>query len=66
MQELMRLTPGPNRTITFKNEAGEEAILDYSGDSITYSGDLPVDEAARLFFTYVQDFILEAVTERAE
>jgi len=36
--------------ITFENENRLQAIIDFGGESVTYSGDLPVDESARMFF----------------
>ena len=32
---------------------GREAVIDFGGDEVTYSGDLPVDEAAKIFFDAV-------------
>ncbi len=37
-----------------------QAIIDFSGDKVTYSGDLPVDEAAKVFFDVVMGFVREA------
>jgi len=37
-----------------------EAIIDFSGDKVTYSGDLPVDEAAKIFFDAVMGYVKEA------
>lgn len=37
-----------------------EAIIDFSGDKVTYSGDLPVDEAAKVFFDAVLGYVKEA------
>jgi len=31
----------------------KEAVIDFGGDSVKYSGDLPVDESARIFFEAV-------------
>ena len=36
-----------------------KAIIDFSGDKVTYSGDLPVDEAAKVFFDAVMGFVKE-------
>lgn len=41
----------PIRTLTISKGTGEkEAVIDFSGDEVTYSGDLLVDESAKLFF----------------
>jgi len=37
-----------------------QAIIDFSGDKVTYSGDLPVDEAAKVFFDAVMGYVQEA------
>ncbi len=37
-----------------------QAIIDFSGDKVTYSGDLPVDEAAKVFFDAVMGYVKEA------
>lgn len=36
--------------ITFTNEQGKQAVIDFSRDAVQYSGDLPSDMSARLFF----------------
>ncbi len=36
------------RTLTF-TDGTREAVLDFTGESVTYSGDLPVGECAKLF-----------------
>ena len=43
----------PPRTFTFQSPDGREAVLDFSGDEMTYSGDLPVAESAKIFFDLV-------------
>jgi hypothetical protein len=43
--------PPKQGVLTIRNEAGKSAILDFSGDSVKYSGDLPVEESAKIFFT---------------
>ena len=47
------LTISDMHVLTFGNEEGQEAILDFNGDKIVYSGDMPVDESAKLFFNGV-------------
>ncbi len=39
----------PSRTLSLDN-GKQEAIIDFSGDEVTYSGDLPVAESAKLLF----------------
>ena len=39
--------------IIIQGKDGREAIIDFSGDKVTYSGELPIDESAKLFFEYV-------------
>ena len=41
----------PNIMIT--NPKGKSATIDFSGDQVTFSGELPVDEAAKIFFEHV-------------
>lgn len=41
------------RQMAIENDAGKKAVIDFSGDAVTYSGDLPVAESARLFFDAV-------------
>jgi hypothetical protein len=45
--------PKPTRTVVFTNDSGKRAVIDFSGDSVTFSGDLPIDEAAQIFFKAV-------------
>lgn len=40
----------PIRTFTFTSPDGRKAVLDFGGDEMTYSGDLPVAESAKMFF----------------
>lgn len=42
----------PTRTLALHN-GDKEAHIDFGGDEITYSGDLPIDEAAKLVFEAV-------------
>ena len=42
----------PSRLVLY-NEEGKVATIDFGGDEIVYSGDLPIDESARLFFDAV-------------
>lgn len=45
--------PMPARNIVLTNGQGLRAVIDFSGDRVTFSGDLPVDEAAQKFFDAV-------------
>jgi hypothetical protein len=39
--------------MSFKNEAGQTARIELKDGKVTYSGELPVDESAALFFKHV-------------
>lgn len=39
-----------NFLIVFRNPEGKEAKINFNGDKVIYSGDLPVEESAKLFF----------------
>jgi len=54
--EMMKITPSHN--ITLINPSGVEAHIDFNGDKVIYSGDLPVDESAKIFFDAVKGFML--------
>ena len=41
------------RSIMLQSPDGRMAELDFSGDAVTFSGDLPVDDAAKIFFESV-------------
>lgn len=43
--------------IILSNKKGQQAVIDFSGDIVTFSGELPVDEAAQLFFQYVGHYL---------
>jgi len=43
----------PSRTFTLYSPDGREATIDFGGDAVTYSGELPVDESAKIFFDAV-------------
>jgi hypothetical protein len=51
--EMFTIELKPERMIRFCGSKARSAILDFGGDAITYSGDLPVDEAAWIFFQHV-------------
>ena len=52
----IRATEVP-RTIRLCRGDGKEAIIDFSGDTVTFGGDLPVDEAAKVFFQAVGELL---------
>jgi len=43
----------PPRMITLCSPDGKQATIDFGGDAVVYSGDLPVDESAKIFFDAV-------------
>jgi len=45
--------PDPPSRITLCSPDGREATIDFGGDAVVYSGDLPVDESAKVFFDAV-------------
>lgn len=40
----------PVHFITFRNKYGQTGVLDWKGDRVMYSGDLPIDQGADAFF----------------
>ncbi len=46
--------------LTFYSK-GKRLVLDFSGDKLTYSGSLPMDESAKIFFECVFFYVKEAV-----
>lgn len=45
--------PDPPTNIVLGGKDGKKAIIDFSGDSVSYSGELAVEESARIFFNAV-------------
>lgn len=43
----------PAHRMTISNPQGKSSNIDFSGDKVTYTGDLPVDEAAKVLFDNV-------------
>lgn len=43
----------PSKVLILHNSAGREARIDFDGPVVTYGGDMPVDEAARMFLETV-------------
>ena len=56
-KDTFRISGTPNRTIRLIRDDGKEAIIDFSGDAVTFRGELPVDEAAKLFFQAVGGYL---------
>jgi hypothetical protein len=42
------------RSVVFTSPAGGRATIDFSGDALRVTGDLPLDEAALELFEYMQ------------
>jgi len=40
----------PAHFITFRNKYGQTGVLDWKGDRVMYSGDLPIDQGTDAFF----------------
>jgi hypothetical protein len=58
--KTMTLTE-PAHNIMITSPDGRKAVIDYGGPTLTISGDLPLDDAARCFFEHLYGFI---VTDR--
>ena len=43
----------PSTTILLVSSSGKQSKIDFGGDRVEYSGDLPVSEAAKIFFEAV-------------
>ncbi len=43
----------PSRNLTLTSGDGRQATIDFMGEAVTYSGELPVSEAAKIFFDCV-------------
>jgi hypothetical protein len=43
----------PSLHMSFQNNAGKSATVDLKGNQPQYSGDLPVDDAAKVFFQHL-------------
>jgi len=56
-----------SHAITFTHPDGREAIIDFGKDGkVSYSGELPVDESAKLFFEAFGNLIAGALKEKHE
>ena len=52
-------TAAPVSAISICNSEGKCANIDFRGDKIVYSGELEVDESAKLFFEYFEYLCLK-------
>lgn len=50
----------PNYTIQISNPSGKILLLDFNGDKLVTSGNLPLDEAARTMFELMFQYWKEA------
>ena len=52
--EIVAVTfPAPTSITICGNDSSTCAVIDFSGDSIKYSGEMPVEESAKVFFQHV-------------
>lgn len=56
----IRATMPIPRNIVLTNSDGKQAVINFDGDAVTFGGDLPVDEAARVFFDAVGHLLKSA------
>jgi len=49
----------PARTICMTSPDGRKAVIDFGGDAVKFSGDLPIEDAAKQFFEYVFEYFKE-------
>lgn len=61
-QDYSLRIPDPPRTITMHSADGRTAVIDFGGEAVTFSGTLPVDDAAKVFFEAVGDLLRRAPT----
>jgi hypothetical protein len=64
-QPIITVQPAP-RTIKFDNGKGQYATIDFSGPTVTYSGNMKVDESARMFFDLMLKSIFKPCEKPAE
>jgi hypothetical protein len=53
MSDLFTFKEPPVTNITITHIDGRKSVVDFSGDKVTFSGDLPVDKSAEIFFECV-------------
>lgn len=56
-------TPVVRHVLLFEAKDGREATVDFGGDAITYSGELSVDESAKIFFNALFEYRIECASE---
>jgi hypothetical protein len=59
MTHIYEIKPDP--TIRLTAPDGRCAVIDFGGKEVTYSGDLPVSEAAQIFFNAVGNHLRQAL-----
>ena len=52
--------------ICLHNAEDKVLILDFNTDKLKISGDLPYDEAAKIFFNHVSKYFQEAINKQVE
>jgi hypothetical protein len=50
--------------IVIHSPDGRQAIIEFGGPAVTYAGDLPVEESARIFFEHCLGLVTEAAYRR--
>ena len=55
----MLLTVSPQEEITLYGKNNKKAVINFNGDKVIYSGDLPVDESAKVFFDHVLKWVID-------
>jgi len=55
------ITLTPDHSIYINNSEGVTAKIDFNGDTVVYSGELPVDESAKIFFEVVFSYYRKEV-----
>lgn len=58
-EELHKWDFQPNSTIEINNPEGKKLKLDFNGDKLVTSGDLPYDEASKIFIESLDGFFRE-------
>jgi len=58
LQDYLFISPETfSCSITFTGKAGKQGVLDFCGEKVTYSGDLEIDESAKLLFDHLMKYI---------
>lgn len=56
----------PSHTIQLTSPDGRTATIDFGGAEITYSGDLPASEGAKVFFDAVHRYFRDAIVDSTQ